>query len=210
MLTLCRTAPPGTERHAGMSQLIIGLRDYGVEVRPIRLITGHHHFNEVVLQDVFVPDSMVLGEVGNGWNQVVSELAYERSGPERVMSTFPLLAELARELGPGVDDRQAAELGRLVARLQALRRVSLSVATAIEEGGAPVAESALIKEAGTDYERLVAEVARLAIAAEPSPSSSRRFEVLLADAILSGPGFTLRAGTTEILKNVVARAIGMA
>ena len=209
MLTLCRTEPAGPERHAGMSQLIIGLSDLGVTVRPIRLITGHHHFNEVILDGVFVRDDMLLGQAGNGWNQVVSELAYERSGPERVLSTFPLLVELARELGPDLDDRQAAHLGRLVARLQALRRVSLSVATAIEHGDAPVAESALIKEVGTDYERQVAEVARLALAAQPSTGSPRRYEVLLAEAILSAPGFTLRAGTSEVLKNVVARAIGM-
>jgi acyl-CoA dehydrogenase len=210
MLTLCRTEPAGAERHAGMSQLIIALDDAGVTVRPIRLITGHHHFNEVILDGVFVPDGMVLGTTGNGWNQVVSELAYERSGPERVMSTFPLLVELVKELGPDLDTRQAALLGRLIGRLQALRRLSLAVATAIERGGAPVAESALVKEMGTDYERTVAEMARLALPAEPSTTSSRRFEVLLAEAILSAPGFTLRAGTSEVLKNVVARAIGMA
>jgi alkylation response protein AidB-like acyl-CoA dehydrogenase len=209
MLTLCRTAPAGDERHVGMSQLIIGLKDQGVDVRPIRLITGHHHFNEVVLDGVFVPDAMVLGQVGNGWNQVISELAYERSGPERVMSTFPLLVELASDVGASVDDRQAALIGRLVARLQALRRVSLSVATAIEHGGAPVAESALIKEIGTDFERSVGEIARLVQAAEPASDSRSRLEVLLAEAILSSPGFTLRAGTSEVLRNVVARAIGM-
>ena len=67
-----------------------------MQIRPIPLLTGAHHFNEVVFDRVFVPDEMVLGEVGAGWKQVTSELAFERSGPERFLSTFPLLAALRR------------------------------------------------------------------------------------------------------------------
>jgi acyl-CoA dehydrogenase len=97
MITLVRTAPPAqapaeADRHAGLSQLIVDLAAPGVQVRPIRLLTGEHHFNEVVLADVFVPDSRLLGRAGDGWHQVTSELAFERSGPERILSTFPLLA----------------------------------------------------------------------------------------------------------------------
>ena len=52
---------------------------------------GEHHFNETVFEDVFVPDADVLGEIGNGWHQVTAELSFERSGPERILSTAPLL-----------------------------------------------------------------------------------------------------------------------
>jgi len=98
MLSLVRTAPG--ERHEGLSQVIIDLHSEGVEVRPIRLITGAHHFNEVVMTDAFVPDEMLVGTKGEGWRQVLSELAFERSGPERLLSTYPLLVEMAR-VAPG-------------------------------------------------------------------------------------------------------------
>ena len=90
---LCRTAPDTGDRHEGLSQLIVELDAPGVTVRPIRFMNGDHHFNEVFLDSVFVPDAMVVGEVGQGWKQVTSELALERSGPERYMTTFPLLIE---------------------------------------------------------------------------------------------------------------------
>ena len=68
-------------------------------VRPIRFMNGDHQFNEVFLDNVFVPDDMVVGAIGEGWQQITSELALERSGPERYMSTFPLFVELVRRLG---------------------------------------------------------------------------------------------------------------
>src|SRR5699024_10502865 len=101
---LVRTAPlDSSHRHAGLSQLIVPLDSTGVTIRPIHLLTGEHHFNEVVLDEVFVPDSMVLGEVGQGWHQVTSELAFERSGPERFLSTYPLIAVLVDALAQRAD-----------------------------------------------------------------------------------------------------------
>jgi alkylation response protein AidB-like acyl-CoA dehydrogenase len=197
MLSLVRTAPAAEDRHQGMSQVIIDLHAPGVTVRAIRLLTGEHHFNEVVLEDTYVPDEMVVGTVGAGWEQVVSELAFERSGPERFLSTYPLLAQLAAEGGDEV------ALGRLCAQLSALRRLSLSVATAIGSGMVPATEAALVKDVGTRFERHVTEVAREAAPPEPS----ERFRRLLAEAVLSGPGFTLRGGSSEILRGIVARGL---
>jgi alkylation response protein AidB-like acyl-CoA dehydrogenase len=88
MMTLLRTSPG---RHDGLSQMIIDLTSPGISIRPIGYLTGESHFNEVVLDDVFVPDSRVVGRVGAGWEQVNSELAYERSGPERFLSVMQLL-----------------------------------------------------------------------------------------------------------------------
>ncbi len=105
---LARSAPRDERnRHAGLSQFIVELDAPGVQIRPIPLLTGAHHFNEVVFDRVFVPDELVLGEIGAGWRQVTSELAFERSGPERFLSTFPLLTAMIGELvgdgggGPG-------------------------------------------------------------------------------------------------------------
>jgi alkylation response protein AidB-like acyl-CoA dehydrogenase len=197
MLALVRTTP-GADRHEGLSQVVIDLGAPGVEVRPIRLLTGGHHFNEVVLRDVRVPEAMLVGREGEGWHQVLTELAFERSGPERFLSTFPLLRQAVAALPP--DDGGAAEaVGRLTARLLALRRLSLSVAGALEAGESPAVEAALVKDLGTRFERDVIGSARALAPADRLPG--------LADAVLSAPGFTLRGGTSEILRGVVARGL---
>src|SRR4051794_34448230 len=203
-VVLCRTEPLGDDRHAGLSQLIVDLSSPGLSTRPIRLMHGVHQWNEVRLDGVFVPDDMVLGEVGSGWTQVVSELAYERSGPARVLSTFPLLAAFAAAVEPDGDPRALTALGLLVARLVALRRLSLAVAHALDEGRAPDVQAALVKDLGTTYEREVVEAVR---AARPFVRGDERLDKLLAQALLSTPGFTLRGGTTEILRTIVARAL---
>ena len=83
-----------------------------------------HDFNEVVFDDAFVPDDYVMGEIDGAWKQATSELAYERSGPERFLETFYVMLELIRALGPEPDMRSAEGLGRLVAQLHALRRMT--------------------------------------------------------------------------------------
>jgi alkylation response protein AidB-like acyl-CoA dehydrogenase len=204
MVTLCRTEPLGADRHQGLSQLIVDLHAERVQIRPIRLITGAKHFCEVVLDAVEVPDEMVVGEVGNGWQQVTSELAFERSGPERLLSTFPLLVELIREVERTRYAGAGSLLGRLLARLHALRRLSLSVAAAIDAGQVPAVEAALVKEMGTRFEREVTEAARqLVMVEEAGPAFRARF----AEAVLHSPGFTLRGGSNEILRGVVARGL---
>ncbi|WP_307724491.1 acyl-CoA dehydrogenase family protein [Aneurinibacillus danicus] len=209
MIALCRTSLVTDERHEGMSQLIIDLASPGVTVRPIRLITGEHHFNEVILEEVFVPDEMVIGDIGNGWKQSMTELAYERSGPERFLSTFPLLVELVRVLDKNANERARISISELVAHLWTLRRMSLGVAGLLEKGIAPDIAASLVKDLGTQFESKIAETARLLYASVPSLASSSRFEVLLAQALLHSPGFTLRGGTTEILRGIIARGLGI-
>ncbi len=102
MIVLCRTRPKDpNNRHAGLSQLIVDLSAPGVSIRPIKYLTGAAHFNEVFFENVFVPDENLVGQEGNGWKQNMAELAYERSGPERILSTFPLLEELIRSIFRG-------------------------------------------------------------------------------------------------------------
>lgn len=207
ILVLCRTSPPEKDRHTGMSQMIVKLSSPGVDIKPIISISGQHHFNEVVFDDVFVPDSMVLGQVGQGWKQVMGELAFERSGPERSFSTFPLLIELVRQLGPQAEAREAEALGRLAARLWTLRRMSLAVAHMLNRGTLPDVEAALVKDQGTRFEREVAEVARTLLPSTPTLDAPDRFNALLAQALLTAPSYTLRGGATEILRGIVARRL---
>src|SRR5947209_20357357 len=157
-IALLRTGPAdGRQRHAGLSQLLIELDQPGVAIRPIVSMTGEHHFNEGVLDEVFVPDEQVVGTIGDGWAQVTSELAYERSGPERLLSTFVLLDMLAGELadrasggqhggGQYGDVRAAEALGQVTSRLWACRQMSLAVAGAVAGGEAPEVAAALGKD----------------------------------------------------------------
>ncbi|BCI87190.1 hypothetical protein NIIDMKKI_23960 [Mycobacterium kansasii] len=127
-IVLARTAPVDrADRHAGLSQFIVDLRSAGVEIRPIISMNGDHHFNEVILDKAFVPDGMVFGEIGDGWQQVTSELSFERSGPERFLSTFVLLASAAENMAL---QRLSYDvnLGRLVARVAGLHQMSAAVA----------------------------------------------------------------------------------
>jgi hypothetical protein len=208
MITLCRTSPQDQKnRHAGMSQMVVDLSSHGVTIRPIHLMTGEHHFNEVFLEDVFVSDDMVIGEIGNGWNQGMTELAYERSGPERFLSTFPLLNELTNILVKKADRTGLNKVSRLVSRLWTLRSMSLGVAQLLEQGAPSNIIASVVKDMGTKFEQDIAEVARLLVSAIPGVKSENKFERLLAESILHSPGFTLRGGTTEILRGIVAKGV---
>jgi len=206
MLTLVRTSPAdATRRHAGLSQFIIDLASPGVRCNPIRLISGAHHFNEVVLDGVFVADDQVLGTVGEGWTQVTHELAYERSGPERILSTFPLLEAARTALASTTEGRRL--LARLTAELWTLRTMSIAVTAELQAGRTPNVEAATVKDLGTRFERDLVHAVAGALGVEPDPKARGTLPGILAGALLQAPGFTLRGGTTEILRGIVAKAV---
>lgn len=198
---LVRTAPLDPEhRHAGLSQFIVELDSPGVEIRPIRSMDGAHHFNEVHLKDVFVPDARVLGTIGEGWQQVTSELSYERSGPERFLSTYGLLAALAeRDLG-------GPSTGAAIARLAALHHMSSAVAGGLEQHQDVSSAAAVVKVLGTALEGDIADLADRATEEDPGDEELR---TLIQRAIFHRPGFTLRGGTNEVLLGVIARELGL-
>ncbi len=206
---LCRTSPAaGGDRHSGLSQLLVDLRAPGVQVRPIELLNGRRDFSEVVLVGVGVPDDLVLGAVGDGWKQVTSELGFERSGPDRWLSTFRVLRAFVGELDPDhLDPQDAAAVGALVARCWGIRNLSLSIAQAIDAGRDPAVEAAAVKDLGTRFEQDVVETLRYLSGAVLSPDDGSAFERLLAEAMFVAPGFTVRGGTTEIMHSIVAKGL---
>jgi len=209
-ITLVRTSPQDpAHRHAGMSQLLVDLSLPGSTINPIRILDGGHHFNEVVFEDVVVPGDMLLGEEGNGWHQVTAELAFERSGPERFLSTYPLVAEFGRRVVDSGDPAALATLGRLSARLLALRQLSLRIAAALDRGELPDIPAALVKDVGTSFEGDVIEEIRRVVDVTPSLESPDPLARALAEAQLHAPGYTLRGGTNEILRGIVARGLGL-
>jgi alkylation response protein AidB-like acyl-CoA dehydrogenase len=211
MIGLFRTSPPSKEnRRHGLTQFLVDMRTPGITVNPIFQMTGQHDFNEVVFEDVFTPEEHVLGEVDRAWKQATSELAYERSGPERFLETFDVLVELVRVLGANPDLRAAEGLGRLVAQVHALRRMSISVAGMLQAGREPMLESAIVKDVGTVWEQQLPDRARdLAAFVETSARNGTTFDNHLAHAIMIAPKLTIQGGTTEILRGIIARALGL-
>lgn len=206
MITLVRT-DPGSTRNSGLSQLLVDLNDPQIERRPIRNIAGDEDFSEIVFDDVFVADDRLIGKEGNGWQQVVSELGYERSGPERFLSAFRVIVEFVRVVGPEPEHRTAVLIGKMVAHLMTLRRLSISVAVMLESAkNSPITQAALVKDLGNCFEQLVPEWIRLCI--DPK-TSSKVLRKTLFDTILHAPSFSIRGGTREILRGMIARGLGL-
>ncbi|HEY5843550.1 MAG TPA: acyl-CoA dehydrogenase family protein [Mycobacterium sp.] len=212
VVVLARTSPLDPEhRHAGFSQFLVPTDADGVTIDPIVTMDGEHHFNETTFADVFVADADVFGEIGDGWHQVTAELSFERSGPERILSTAPLLLGLLQALSrqateQGVDDRTAAAVGDLVARLISLRQLSVSVAHALSAGESAANQAALVKDLGTRFEQ---ESVDLAADLMDYVAPEDNLRLLLAAARLHSPMFTLRGGTNEVLRGVIARGMGL-
>jgi alkylation response protein AidB-like acyl-CoA dehydrogenase len=207
MILFCRT--PEGKRHEGTSQLLVDLASPGIKISPVIEMSGAHHFNEVSFEDVFVPADRLIGREGEGWAQVMSELAFERSGPERFLSTMPLLVALVRELGAEWSPEAERAIGRLFAHLVVLRRLSRSVAGMLEAKQDPALQAALVKDLGAVFEQEIPEVARLLVAAEPSISARSEYAAALAVSMLAAPSFSLRGGTREILRGIIARGLGL-
>jgi acyl-CoA dehydrogenase len=211
IVVLARTSPLDTlHRHAGFSQFIVPTDAPGITIGPIELMNGEHHFNEVMFDDVFLSDGDVLGEIGNGWHQVTAELGFERSGPERILSTATLIFTAVRALArQDVDDRTAAAVGDLMARMISLRQLSVSVARALSDGEDAASRAALVKDLGTRFEQDSVElVADLIDDVDPASPHAELLRALLATARVHSPLFTLRGGTNEVLRGVVAKGMG--
>ena len=211
MIGLFRTAPPTEEnRRHGLTQFLVDMSLPGITVNPIAQMTGEHDFNEVVFKDVIVPDSHVLGEIDLAWQQATSELAYERSGPERFLETFYVLSGLVRLLGDKPDLRGAEGLGRLVAQLHTLRRMSVSVNGMLQAGKEPTLEGSIVKDMGTVWEqRLPARARDLSAFADPQSANLVSFQEQLEYATMIAPKLTIQGGSTEVLRGIIARGLGL-
>ncbi len=209
MVLFCRTGAGPDERRAGTSQFLLDLTAPGVTIRPVTDMTGAHHFNEVVLDEVFLPADALIGRAGDGWEQVMSELALERSGPERFFSSFELLQQLCQVIGRHPNDKAAEAIGRIVAHVATLRRLSQSVAGALERGENPSVQAVIVKDLGATLEQEIPEIARQLVAVEPDVHAASEFAATLAVTLLTAPSFSLRGGTREILRGIIARGLGL-
>ncbi len=211
MIALLRTSPPTEEnRRHGLTQFLVDMASPGITVRPVANLTGAADFNEVTFDDVHVPAAHLIGERDQAWKQASSELAYERSGPERFLETVYLLFERVEAAGPEPDPRVADGLGRLVAGLATLREMSLSVAGMLEAGGLPEVEAALVKDLGTNWEQALPARVRDLLPERPAAADGEEgLEALLGHATLIAPKLTIQGGTREILRGIIARGLGL-
>jgi acyl-CoA dehydrogenase len=206
MIALLRTSPPPDPKgkHQGLSQFLVDLRSSGISIRPILDLAGEEGFNEITFDDVFVPDSMLVGREGEGWKQATAELAFERAGPERYLSSLPLLTAALDDLR---DEPAAPEaVGRLLARAGTLRQMSLAVAGMLQEGVTPEREAALVKDAGNDFEQALPERLRNLMDPARTPPDVQE---MLADVTMVARSYSLRGGTREILRGIIARQLGL-
>jgi alkylation response protein AidB-like acyl-CoA dehydrogenase len=212
MCALVRTSGHSEDRHKGLSQVIVDMKLPGISVRPLRDIAGDTHFNEVLFDNVELPQDALVGEEGAGWQQVTAELAFERSGPERIYSSIVLADTWLAELrAAGVTDsvQLRATAGRIAGRLAVLRGMSLAVAAKLERGERPDLEAAFVKDLGTEFEQSVPEWIREALDCTPGLVPSGALARSLAYVTRISPTFSLRGGTRQIMRGIIARGLGL-
>ena len=211
MIGLFRTskATEKNRRH-GLTQFLVDMKTPGITVLPIRNSTGQHDFNDVIFEDVVVPANHMLGELDMAWKQATSELAFERSGPERFLQNIYILTELIRIVGKQPDQHTAERIGRLIAQLQSLRQMSISVAGMLSKGDEPVLEASIVKDVGTNWEQELPNAAReIAALLQHDDNNRSSFEKLIQESVIMSPKFTIQGGTREILRGVIARGLGV-
>ncbi len=206
VIALVRTRPRSENRHEGMSQFLIPAKSPGVTVLPIVDMLGETHFNEVVFDDVRLPAKYLIGQEGDGWKQVTEELGYERSGPERYLSSTEMLTG-ALDCADVENEREAVALGELVARYGALRQMSAGVASMLSRGENPGLAAVLVKEAGANLEQDIPQVIHELFA--DRHDLPEEFMEMCRYVTQASVSYSLRGGTREILRGIISRGLGL-
>ena len=211
MIALVRTSGEPTDRQKGLSQLIVDLSLPGITIRPITDLSGDSHFCEVFFDNVQLSPDALIGAEGAGWDQVIAELAFERSGPERLYSSIVLFDEwLAYIRTPQGHTPQAQRLaGKIVSQLAPLRAMSIAITEQLVRGESPVIEAALVKDLGTGVEQYIPS----AIADDLYSRNSSEIPLELLRTLnyvtQVAPSYSLRGGTRDILRGMIARGLGL-
>jgi acyl-CoA dehydrogenase len=206
MIALVRTGERVEDRHSGLSQVLIDMRTPGMTIRPIVSQLGEHDFNEVTFDDVLVPHENLIGTEGGGWKQVVDELAFERAGPERFLSSTQLVLEMLDAADPS-DPRQAVALGRIVAQYATLRQMSLGVALMVSRREDPGLAASAVKDQGALLEQSIPDIAHDLYGGRIDPDST--LAQVMDYLTLAVPSFSLRGGTREILRGIISKGLGL-
>ena len=211
MIALFRTDSPSESRHAGLSQFLIDLsKTEGITPRPIKDLTGRIHFNEVAFENAVLPEDALIGEEGRGWKQATEELAFERSGPERYLSCFVLLTRLIDVIGKDASPATKARIGAQIAWVATLRNMSLSIAGKLNQGEDPALAASIVKDLGCQFEQGLPGLAQELCELEPTLAGHGiDYQQVLGNLIQLAPSFSLRGGTPEIMRGIIAKGLGV-
>jgi alkylation response protein AidB-like acyl-CoA dehydrogenase len=229
-LLLART-DSAVAKHKGISCFLLSMRQPGVEVRPLRQITGSAHFSEVFMTDARAEKADLVGRLGQGWEIAQTTLSYERGANSlarvtRYKAAFNQLVDAARALSRGgrplLDDaRIRARLGRIYAELEVQRYAALRVLSALEKGDTPGAASSITKLSYSEFEKRYHELAQEILGPWGQVTAGVPHEFLEIDTSSGEPGTwahaflwsragTIYAGSSEIQKNVIGeRVLGL-
>lgn len=210
MIALVRTSGEAADRQRGLSQMLVNMKAPGVSIRPVPDLNGDHDFNEVFFDNVELPHDALLGEEGAGWAQVTAELAFERSGPERIYSSAVLLDAWVRHVAcqPPSEARQRLA-GSMTAQLVVLRELSVAVTSRLAAGERPVVEASLVKDLGATFEQSVPALIADDLASHPDEPVNPELWRAVMTLTHIAPAFSLRGGTREILRGIIARGMGL-
>lgn len=211
MIALVRTSGETADRQKGLSQVIVDLSLPGITVRPITDLSGDSHFCEVFFDNVQLPPDAMIGQEGGGWEQVTAELAFERSGPERLFSSIVLFDEwlsfVRTEAGHTAEAMRLA--GKVFTQLTPLRAMSVAVQKKLTRGESPIVEAALVKDLGTSVEQMIPSAIADDLFSRDSESVPLELLLTLNYVTEVAPSFSLRGGTRDILRGMIARGLGL-
>jgi alkylation response protein AidB-like acyl-CoA dehydrogenase len=197
---------PRAAKHKGISEFLLDMKSPGITVRPIVDMAGEHHFNEIFFEGVRVHRRWLVGEKNRGWYQIASQLDYERSGIERLLSNWRVFrdaVEHSKETGLAANPLWRDRLASIETRLTIGRWMIYRVAWLLTRGIVPNKESALTKAFATELEQEIAEVAGQIF-------GMHALQGRLARAMAFAPGYTIMGGTSTILRNIIAvRGLGL-
>jgi alkylation response protein AidB-like acyl-CoA dehydrogenase len=201
---------PESQRHAGLSYLLVDMHAPGVDVRPLRQITGEAEFNEIFFSDVEVPVANVVGEIGGGWAVAMTTLLHERGTlgfalTAALESQLQKLVALARERGATEVQRDA--IAREWIGLQAVRYTNYRALTTLMKTGIPGPEGSGSKLWWSEANQRVTKLALELLGPEATVLNGDRY---WQHQQLRSRGNTIEAGTSEILRNIIAeRVLGL-
>ncbi len=217
---LARTNPE-VAKHKGISEFVIPINLAGITTGLIRDITGGEHWNEVFFDNVKVDPKYLIGRENGGWGQVMEQLAYERSGMERLMANYPVFDGVVKFVKETkVDGKRLADdalirqqLAQMRLEFETGRLFMYRVALAMDENRSPEWEASVSKAYSTSFEQKLANVAMeiLGPYGQLRPGAKNvKLSGHVSHSYLSSKGYSLQAGSTEVLKNIIAlRKLGL-
>ena len=209
---ICRT-DPNAPKHKGMTAFLVPFKSPGVEIRPIKQMSGGSNFNEVFFTDVRVPDSLRLGPVGEGWRVALTTLGFERDhsgGGTAVGGSFRHLLNLARWLERTTDPTVRQQLAQAYIKARVAHYTNRRAAAGMKAGQTPGPEASLGKIMWTQGMQHTTEVVSLLLGPRLIADTGEWGTWAWREHVLGAPGYKIAGGSDEIQRNIIGeRVLGL-